>query len=716
MTPQDTPSVPQCAVVVDDSASAVALMLQLLRTIDGCEPVGFTHSPDAQLWCQTNDIDLLIVDYEMPAPNGLTFIETFRLEKGKAAVPVVMVTSTEDVDVRYMALQTGATDFLTKPIDHVEFIARMRNLLAAYRTHKALAEVSLWLTEEVRKTSMVVRQSPASVVITDSQGFIEYVNPKFSEATGYPPEEVIGRKPSLLKSGNSTPETYRELWDTITRGHEWRGTFQNRRKDGSLFWEQAQVSPIRDEAGMITNFVAIMEDITLRKEYEARLEWQANYDSLTGLPNRMLVLDRMGQAIALAARNRSQVAVMLVDLDRFRAVNDTMGHDVGDAILRQVAQRLMTEQHEGDTVARVGNDEFAMVLADVEEFHAPQSVAARICASLESPFLIAGTEIFVSASIGIALYPENGTTAQELLRSATAAMPAISSEGRGGWRFFTPELDASARRRQTLETHLRHALERGEFQVHYHPLVDVETGQILAAEALLRWTNGKLGAVPPDQFIPIAEETNLIIPIGTWVIETACRDLARWIAQGLPPVRVAINVSSRQLADRALLEIIAQALSEGGFDASLIELEVTERLLLDQSPHTRSLLGDLKNVGVRFSIDDFGTGYSSMSYLTSFPFDVLKIDRSFISRVAEQYQDRALTQAIIAMAKSLDLEIVAEGVETLEQLEFLRKNSCDLAQGYLFTQPVTADVFSDTLRNCGKYTFFSGTAQQPTTS
>jgi diguanylate cyclase (GGDEF)-like protein/PAS domain S-box-containing protein len=692
----------QRAVVVDDSASAVALMLQLLETIEGCEPIGFTVSGDALAWCLENEVDLVVVDYEMPAPDGIAFIEAFRNNPLKAAVPVVMVTSTEDREVRYMALQIGATDFLAKPIDHVEFAARMRNLLGSCRAHKTLAEVSLWLTDEVRKTSMVVRQSPVSVMITDCGGIIEYVNPKFTETTGYLPEEVIGKRPSVLKSGYLSLDVYRELWGAITAGNEWRGTFQNRRKDGSLFWESALISPIRDASGTITNFVAIKEDITLRKEYEARLEWQANYDSLTGLPNRMLVLDRLGQALALAGRNNAQVAVMLIDLDRFKAVNDTMGHEAGDEILRQVAKRLLIEQRQADTVARVGNDEFVIVLADLDQTHSPQAVAARVCERMEIPFIINGREIFISASIGIALFPENGTTAQDLLRTATAAMPVAEADGRGGWRFFTPELDASARHRLAIEANLRHALARGEFQVHYHPLVEVASGRILAAEALLRWTNPELGAVAPDHFIPIAEETGLIVAIGAWVIETVCRDMAEWAERGLPPVRVAINVSSRQLVDRALLEVIAQALAANGVAAGMVELEVTERLLLDQSPHTLTLLGDLREMGLRFSIDDFGTGYSSMSYLTRFPFDVLKVDRSFISKVTESTQDKALTQAIIAMAHSLNLEVVAEGVETPEQLAFLRTSGCDFAQGYLFTRPEPFEAFTGMLSR-GEY-------------
>ena len=684
----------QRAIVIDDSASSVALMIQLLTTIDECEALGFTNSAEALAWCRDNELDLVVVDYEMPAPNGIAVIEAFRRDPRNEAVPVVMVTSTDDRDVCYMALQIGATDFLSKPIDRVEFVARMRNLLASRRAHKNLAELSLWLTDEVRKTSMVINQSPVSVFITDRDGTIEYVNPTFSETTGYSADEAIGQRPSMLKSGTSPPEVYAELWSTITAGGVWRGTFQNLRKDGSLFWEAARISPLRDAGGTITNFVAIKEDITQLKEYEAQLEKQANYDALTGLPNRTQVLDRLGQAIALAGRNRGQVAVLHIDIDRFKAVNDTMGHGVGDEILREVAKRLLVEGRQSDTVARVGNDEFVMVLSDLGKIHSPQSVAARVCDRMTVPFAVDAAEVFVSVSIGIAVFPDDGSTPHDLLRSATAAMSVAEIEDRGGWRFFTPELDACAHRRLAIETNLRHALARGEFRVHYHPLVDVATGTILGAEALLRWTNSDLGQVGPDRFIPIAEETGLIVPIGAWVIETACRDMAQWTARGLPPVRVAVNVSSRQLVNRALLDVVAQALAANGLAADLLELEVTERLLLDQSPQTLELLHDLRGMGLRFSIDDFGTGYSSMSYLTSFPFDVLKIDRSFISRVTERSQDKALTQAIIAMAHSLDLEIVAEGVETREQLMFLSENGCEVAQGFLFTKPLPADDFA----------------------
>ncbi|MGE5514276.1 MAG: EAL domain-containing protein [Bacteroidota bacterium] len=696
---------PQTAVVVDDSASAVALMVQLLHTIDDCQPKGFTDPAEALDWCLDNEVDLVIVDYEMPAPDGIAFIRAMRDRQSKAAVPLVMVTSTHDLDVRYVALQVGATDFLTKPIDHVEFVARMRNLLASCRAHKTLAELSQWLTDEVRKVSLVVRQSPVSVVITDLGGRIEYVNPKFVETTGYTPEDVIGRNTRMLKSGLTSPETYRDLWATITAGHEWRGTFQNRRKDGSLFWEAVLISPIRDGDGRMTHYVAIKEDITLRKQYEAQLDWQANYDGLTRLPNRTLLLDRLGQAIAEAMRDGSRVAVLQVELHRFKAINETMGHEIGDSVLCQVAKRMRDGQRDVDTVARVGDHDFVVLLTHPDEVHSPQAAAARLCERLAEPLNAGGNEVVLAAGIGIALYPDDGVTPQELLRSAAAAQSEQDAEARGGWRFFTPEQDIAARRRLAMEFHLRHALGRGEFRVHYHPLVEVASGRVLAAEALLRWNHPELGEVAPDHFIPIAEETGLIVDIGAWVVDAVCRDMADWAARGLPPVRVAINVSCRQLADRSLLEVVGRALSTHGIAARWIELEVTERLLLDKSRHTADLLQELRAMGLRFSIDDFGTGYSSMSYLTSFPFDVLKIDRSFIARVTEREQDAALSQAIIAMAHSLDLEVVAEGVETVEQLRFLRDSSCDFAQGYLFTKPIPAGAFAPLLASGEAYTF-----------
>jgi diguanylate cyclase (GGDEF)-like protein/PAS domain S-box-containing protein len=684
----------QRALVVDDSTSALALMTQLLGTLEGCEPIGFTSSLEALHWSRENEIDLVVVDYEMPALNGIEFITAFREDPRNAAIPVVMVTSTADRDIRYKALQLGATDFLAKPIDPAEFVARMRNLLASCRAHKILAEWSEWLTDEVRKITMAVAQSPVSVVILDRHGVIEYVNPKFTEASGYRAEEVIGQNVRILGGDYIASDQAEEIWETIAAGKEYRGTLQHRRKDGTVFWETLRLAPMRNEAGEVVNLVAIAEDVTRNKEYEARLDWQANYDRVTGLPNRMLLVDRMEKALAVARAGGSKLAVMIAKLNRFREISNTLGHEAGDEILRQVAARLQAGLREADTVSRFRAEEFALVIPEFGDGQTPQAVAVRIAQQLEAPLLIDGAEVFLSAGIGIALFPENGAKASVLLRSASAAIPKSDSEAHSAWGFFSPALDEEARRSQAIETNLRHALGRDELRVHYHPLVEVRTGKLVGAEALLRWHNPQLGWVPPDQFVPVAERNGLIVPIGAWVIETVSRDMAAWRAAGLQQIRVAVNVSSRQLADEAFLDILARAFDGTGIAAHHIEIEVTERLALNPSAETMALIETLRARGFRFSIDDFGTGYSAMSYLTAFPFDVLKIDRSFVSKITERSQDAALTQAIIAMAHSLGLQVVAEGVETAEQLDFLKAAGCDFAQGYLFTLPMPAADFA----------------------
>jgi len=694
-----TPAPPQIAVIVDDSPSIVAQMLELLGTIDNCKAIGFTDPRQGLGFCLTNEIDLLVVDYEMPEINGINFVEAFRREVPNLAVPVVMVTSTKDRDVRYMALQLGATDFLNKPLDRMEFVARMRNLLAGAQAQKMLAELSKWLTDEVHKISMVVDQAPVAVVITDREGKIEYANPQYYASSGRTPEEILGRPAPLLTSEDADTEARKGIKEALASGSEWLGILRHCRGQQTS-WGRVRLTPLRGEKGKIINFVFMHEDITVQKDYEARLDWQANYDALTRLPNRSLAQDRLRQAVAHAERGSDKVAVLFIDLDRFTQVNESLGHAAGDELLRLAAARLACNREDA-TLARMGNDEFVLILPDIGDSSAPEQEAERICGEIARPFLINGQEVFLSASIGVSLYPTDGTRSSDLLRHAQTAKGAAHAGGGNGWHFFTPELNAGARNRLKIEAGLRYAQANGELSLCYQPLIEIESGETLAAEALLRWNNPELGWVRPDHFIPIAEENGLILPIGAWVVEQVFQDLAGWREAGLPCPRIAINVSSRQFADRGLLDLIVAGLKKHKLDPSMIEIEVTERILLDQSPGTLSLLNEMRDMGLRFSIDDFGTGYSSMNYLTSFPFDVLKVDRSFVSKVTEREQDAALTQAIIAMAKSLGLEVVAEGVETQEQLDFLRRTGCTFAQGYLFSKPIPAAAFAERLAGKG---------------
>ncbi|MBC7951016.1 MAG: EAL domain-containing protein [Rhodospirillaceae bacterium] len=558
---------------------------------------------------------------------------------------------------------------------------------------------------DMAKLSRAVEQSPASVIITDTTGAIEYVNARFCETTGYSAAEVIGQNPRLLKSGHTTDDQYRDMWQVLSTGREWRGEFSNKRKDGSLYWEYAWISAIRGADGAVASYLAVKEDITARKEYEEQLLRQANYDPLTNLPNRLLATDRLRQAIQRAQRHGGHAAAILVDIDRLRTLNDTLGHDAGDELLRQAAARLSNAMRAEDTVARLGGDEFLLVLTDIADPLDLHHITAKVGEIFAMPFLVADRDVVLGASMGVAIFPEDGDDPHVLVKNADAAMYLAKESGNNGLRFFTPELHQRASHRLAMESGLRTALAAGEFHMRYHPLVEAQSGLCTGAEALIRWDSPELGSVPPDLFIPIAEDTGLIVEIGEWVIRTVCADMARWTAMDLPTLRVAVNVSALQLADGRLAKVITESLNANNLNADRLEVELTERVLLDRDSDTLERLNELKALGIRLSIDDFGTGYSAMSYLTAFEFDVLKIDRSFVMDILTRRQDADLAQAMIAMAHALNLEVVAEGVELEGQVEFMRENGCEFLQGYYFCQPLRADDFAKLRRDWGKTTF-----------
>ena len=547
--------------------------------------------------------------------------------------------------------------------------------------------------EDVRKLSLAVEQSPASTLITGIDGSIEYVNPKFVQVTGYHPEEVLGQRPSLLKSGYMPKEHYRELWETITAGKEWRGEFYNRKKNGELYWEYASVSPITGPAGEITHFLAVKEDITVRKKYEEQLLRQANYDDITQLPNRVLALDRLSQALARAHRLQTMVGLLFIDLDRFKDVNDTLGHAAGDALLREVGQRLMDCVREGDTVARLGGDEFTVILPDLTAPQNAEMVAEKMLEVASRPFVIEGQELFTTGSIGITIYPLDANDPHTLMRNADAAMYRAKEMGRNRSQFFTKELNEQALERVQMEAQLRHAIARNELDLHFQPIVDLRSRSLVGAEALLRWRNDELGDIPPDQFIPLAEDSGLINSLGDWVLQHALSDVSTWRNNGLSGLRMAVNVSSRQFRGTGLVDSVVQILNRTNIPPNLLELEITEGLLLEDYPETTQVFERLAGMGVGFAVDDFGTGFSSLNYLRRFPVGCLKIDRSFISGVVSNPDQAALVQAIINMARSLKLEVISEGVETAEQLAFVKENGCNLVQGFLISKPIPSDEF-----------------------
>ncbi|MBK8174558.1 MAG: EAL domain-containing protein [Rhodospirillales bacterium] len=466
---------------------------------------------------------------------------------------------------------------------------------------------------------------------------------------------------------------------------------QGLKKDGSLIWLHAQNTLIPWDGGQAVQLTVI--DITLRKRYEDRLHYQANFDSLTELPNRTMALDRLGNALISARRRGTSIAVLFIDVDHFKKINDTMGHAAGDRFLRQAAYRIKTSVRDNDIVARFGGDEFIVGLSDVRRRSDVEAACLKIIEAIRRPFLIEDQEVFVSVSIGVAIYPEDGGDSATLLRHADAAMYIAKEEGRSTVRFFHPQLREENHDRIRLEVDLRHAIDRDQLSLCYQPLVDIRSGRIVGAEALLRWHHPERGQVSPGRFIQLAEETGLIIPIGEWVLATACREARRWRDLGHCGIRLSVNVSSRQFRGSTLIETLRHALTANGLDADAIELEITESLLLEDAEEINKTIRALETYGVCLAVDDFGTGYSSLSYLNRFPLDTLKIDRSFTNSVLTSHSQATLVDALIVMAHRLDLRVIAEGVESREELEFLRGRGCDVAQGYYFGKPMAADAF-----------------------
>ncbi|MGO1692322.1 MAG: EAL domain-containing protein [Marinobacter sp.] len=555
---------------------------------------------------------------------------------------------------------------------------------------------------EIHKFSKAIEQSPSSVVMCDRQWRVEFVNQKFTQLTGFNPKSIIGRHPGALSDNHIENRDNRHLWQSIRlqvqRVGVWQGEVNSVRRNGERFWEQLIVTPIKDAAGHATGYIILGEDISIRKRYEQQLLRQANYDILTGLPNRMLALDRLKLALAQARRENSMVGVMFLDLDNFKHINDTLGHDAGDNLLIEAARRISSCLRGTSTVARLGGDEFLVILPGLTGPESSSQVAERILENFTPAYALNGQEVFVTTSIGIAIFPTDSDNSGTLLQHADAAMYQAKHQGKSSYAHFSPEMSEVSHERLQMESRMRRALELQEFELYYQPIVDTTTGELRAAEALLRWNNPVMGMVMPDRFIPLAEETGLIIPIGVWVLEQACLAAKGWKESTGQDIGISVNVSPRQFRDPGFTKAVMGALSNNNLAPERLELEITERLLLDNSIETADILRELDRAGIRLSVDDFGTGYSALSYLKSYPFDTLKIDKSFIQDVMKEPEDAALVRAIINMAHSLGLAIVAEGVEEESQTYFLKREGCDFAQGFFYSHPLPAGEFIEWLK------------------
>ncbi|MEO5337800.1 MAG: EAL domain-containing protein [Magnetospirillum sp. WYHS-4] len=563
-----------------------------------------------------------------------------------------------------------------------------------HQLEAALGERDIALKRSERNLMLahkVIEASLDGIMIVSAAGLIEMVNPAFTTLTGYDSDEVVGQNPRLLSSGRHDQEFYRILWDTLAQDGQWQGEIWNRRKNGEVFPEWLTITAIHGDDGKIQRYAAIFSDITERKKAEERIKNLAYFDVLTGLPNRRLFTDRLAVAMANAHRHEHRMAVMLLDLDMFKRINDTLGHSAGDRVLETVAQRLITAIREGDTVARLGGDEFSVLLPEVEQIDDAVRLARRIIEEIKQPLYVDGSEMFVTASIGISLYPDDAMTAEGLLKNADTAMYRAKDLGRNAHQLYSSTMNALSLERLAMETSLRHALARDEFLLAYQVKVNMGSGRLSGVEALIRWHHPELGVVPPSDFIPLAEANGLIGPIGEWVLHTACRQNREWQDLGLPPTRVAVNISARQFLQCDLVATVRDALESSNLDPRWLELEVTESAVMPRVDEAAAMLHELRAMGVHISIDDFGTGYSSLSHLKRLPIDSLKIDKTFVQDMAEDSDDVAIVSAIIAMAQTLRIRVIAEGVENEKQALFLRAQGCDEVQGYLIGRPVSPE-------------------------
>ena len=556
--------------------------------------------------------------------------------------------------------------------------------------------------EQLRVAASVFEGTSEAILICSAENRIVSVNRAFCKMTGYAEDELVGQTPALLKSGQHTRGFYQEMWSALQNAGQWQGEIWNRRKSGEIYPERITISVLYDEAGKLLRYIAIAADVTSNKKAENEMNSLAFYDPLTDLPNRRLLHDRLRQAISSSARSSKHGALLFIDLDNFKTLNDTMGHDQGDLLLEQVAQRLMACVREGDTVARLGGDEFVVMLealsaAQDEAATQAEAVGNKILGALATPFQIAAHQHHGSASVGITLFADHQDTVDELLRRADLAMYQAKNAGRNAMRFFDPAMQAVVSVRAALEADLRLGLQRNQFLLHYQPQVSHE-GTTVGAEALLRWCHPERGMVSPLDFIPLAEETGLILPLGHWVLQTACQQLVQWAnLAATADLVLAVNVSARQFRQADFVADVLGLLAQTGARADRLKLELTESIVLDNVADVIGKMVALKAHGVRFSMDDFGTGYSSLSYLRRLPLDQLKIDRSFVSEVLTDPNDAAIAQTIIALGHSLGLNVIAEGVETAGQRDFLARSGCLHYQGYLYSRPIEAQGFADFL-------------------
>lgn len=544
--------------------------------------------------------------------------------------------------------------------------------------------------ERLRQAAVVFDCTREGVLVSDHNGVIVHVNPALVKITGYAPEEVLGQRPNMFKSGHHGPEFYQAVFESLEKTGEWHGEIWNRRKSGEIYPQWQTIRAVRDNKDQITHYVAVFSDISAIKNTQSELMRLAHHDPLTDLPNRLLFTDRAEQALAYAQRHKSGCALLMIDLDHFKIINDSMGHNVGDLLLKAVGERLTAVFGKGFTVARLGGDEFAVLVENCTQVAQAAGFAQQVLDVMKGAFILETHQLFISASVGISLYPNDALNAEQLLRNADSALFKAKSAGREGYALYTEELTAHAQYRIEVASDLRRALEQQELRVYFQPVHDLTTSRMVGVEALVRWQHPQRGLVAPGEFIPIAERTGLIAEIDAWVFEQACWQMCQWQAAGVDLSFVAVNISSRLFARPELYQLVSTVLADTGLNPTLLELEVTESAVMDNSEVALEQMHRLRELGLRLAIDDFGTGFSSLLRLKRLPVQKLKIDQGFVAGLPGDDDDVAIVRAVIALAQSMGMQVHAEGIEYVEQAQFLLDHHCDLGQGYWFGRPMPA--------------------------
>ena len=639
-------------------------------------------------------IDAVLADLSLPDSRGIAILD--KLLQAAPRVPILVLSDPNDEDIGSQAVQHGAQDYLPKSfLNHYTLSRVVRNMI-----DRKCADEALFAERE--RAQVTLNSIGDAVLCTDSSGNVTYLNKVAEKMTGWSWEEASGRPLADVFQiiDGVTRQPARNPMDMAVAQNKTVGLTANCiliRRDGHESAIEDSAAPIHDRDGHGTGAVIVFHDVSAARSMSLQMSHSAHHDFLTDLPNRMLLNDRLTHAIASARRYHQKLAVLFLDLDGFKHVNDSLGHAIGDKLLKAIGERLLAGIRKSDTVSRLGGDEFVVVLSSIEHSEVAALSATKIIAVAIAPYSIDQHDLHVSVSVGISIYPDDGVEAEALIQNADNAMYHAKEHGSNNYRFFQEDMNVQAVRRQALEASLRRALERHEFELHYQPKIDLKSGKITGVEALIRWRHPERGLILPAEFIPIAESCGLIVPIGRWVLGEACTQAREWQSAGLPEIPVAVNISSVEFRDKNFLENLRATLNETGLEPCHLELELTESVLMQHVESTAFVLGELRAMGVQLAVDDFGTGYSSLSYLSQFPINSLKIDKLFVQGITSERDDAPIISAVINMGRSLMQRVIAEGVETREQLAFLQSRGCDEAQGYYFSHPVVAEQFAKML-------------------